>query len=204
MRRRTLVSSQTEPAHRFGVVLENALAVGVTDPEVELRDSMALISGQTEPAHRFGIILRYATPTVVHVPEDVLHTGVALLSRQPVPPHGLVLVLENAIACGVHVTEDFHRPLASLRGGQTEPASRFLFVLENAITCGIHEPSMSCASALPCSASSAPSLKLSAYRWSCSSVSRVPTGKTHQRARQLGTHLLSRRPLRDCPVPGVQ
>ena len=51
-----LIGSQPVPAHRFGVVLENALALGVHETEDELGDGGALLSVNEEPSHRCGIV----------------------------------------------------------------------------------------------------------------------------------------------------
>ena len=52
----TLLGSQPEPARRFGLVLENALAQGVHEPEVELRFGGSLLGVNEEPSYRCGIV----------------------------------------------------------------------------------------------------------------------------------------------------
>ena len=101
----TLLGGQPVPAHSFGLVLENALAVGVHDPEVELGTGVTLLGGQPGPAHSFGLVLENAPPVGVHDPEVELGIGVTLLGGQPGPAHSFGLVLENALAVGVHDPE---------------------------------------------------------------------------------------------------
>ena len=81
---------------RFGLVLENALAVGVHETEVELGTGVTLLGGQPVPAHRFGLVLENAPPVSVHAPEVELGLSVTLLGSQPAPAHRFGLVLENA------------------------------------------------------------------------------------------------------------
>ena len=82
-----LLGSQPEPAHRFGLVLENAPPVGVHDPEVGLGQSVALLGSQPVPAHRFGLVLENALALGVHETEVVLGRSVALLSVNEEPSH---------------------------------------------------------------------------------------------------------------------
>ena len=57
-----LLGSQPVPAHRFGIVLEDALAVGVHDPEAELGAGVALLGVNAEPSYRCGIVAAYGRP----------------------------------------------------------------------------------------------------------------------------------------------
>ena len=52
----TLLGSQPVPAHSFGIVLENALALVVHDTEVVL----GIWRNPAVPAHSFGIVLENA------------------------------------------------------------------------------------------------------------------------------------------------
>ena len=79
----TLLGSQPVPAYGFGIVLEDALAVGAHDPEVELRTGETLFGGQPKPARRFGIVLRHALAIGVHVPEVELRGGITLFRSLP-------------------------------------------------------------------------------------------------------------------------
>ena len=108
-----LLGSQPEPAHSFGLVLEDA---GSVDPEVELGIGVTLLGGQPEPAHRFGIVLENALAVGVHLTEAALRKGETLIRSEPVPAPGFGIVLENALAEGVHVTEAELRPCVQLRG----------------------------------------------------------------------------------------
>ena len=72
-----------EPHVREHGILENALAIVVHDPEVELRLSDTLLGSELEPAYRFGIVLENALPVVVHDPEVVLRFGVSLVGSLP-------------------------------------------------------------------------------------------------------------------------
>ena len=82
-----LLGGQTEPAHSFGLVLEDTLAGGVHEPEAVLRIGLALLGGQTEPARRFGLVLENAPPGGVHETEAELGFGVTLLSVNEEPSH---------------------------------------------------------------------------------------------------------------------
>ena len=55
----TLVGGQPEPAHRFGLVLEDAFAQGVHDPEIELRFGGSLLGVNEEPSYRCGIVAAF-------------------------------------------------------------------------------------------------------------------------------------------------
>ena len=78
----TLVGGQTVPAHRFGIVLEDAPPVGVHDPEVVLGAGVTLVGGQTVPAHRFGLVLENALTVGVTETEDELRTGETLIRSE--------------------------------------------------------------------------------------------------------------------------
>ena len=83
----TLLGGQPVPAHRFGVVLEDAASVSVHAPEAELRTGVALLGSQSEPAHGFGIVLENALAQGVHEPEAVLRIGGALLGVNEEPSY---------------------------------------------------------------------------------------------------------------------
>ena len=106
-----LLGGEAEPPHRLGVVLGHTLAVGVLDPEVELRAGGALLGGEADPPHRLGVVLGHALAVVVHDPEVELRGGVTLLGGEAVPPHRLGVVLGHALAVVVH------DPEIGLRGG---------------------------------------------------------------------------------------
>ena len=61
----TLLGGQTEPAHSFGLVLENALALGVPETEKVLGAGEALLGGLAIPLYGLGIVLWHALAEVV-------------------------------------------------------------------------------------------------------------------------------------------
>ena len=63
------------------VILRDAFAVGVHDPEVVLRVGVSLLRRQPKLPHRFGVVLRDPFAVAVLDPKVVLRAGVSLFSR---------------------------------------------------------------------------------------------------------------------------
>jgi hypothetical protein len=76
---------QTEPHVRGDIVLRDAEAVGVLEPETGSRVSLALIGHLAIPTRGGSIVLRDAQAVGKLEPEPVLSEGVALLGRLAIP-----------------------------------------------------------------------------------------------------------------------
>ena len=100
-----LLGRQPIPAHRFAIVLPDAAANRVQNPEVELRHGVSLLGRQSIPPHRFTIVLRDAAADGVPDPEVELRLGTSLLSRRPMPPPRLRIVLRDAVPELVEITK---------------------------------------------------------------------------------------------------
>ena len=81
--RRRQLSRFPKPPHGLRIVLRDACAVGVHDPEVVLRESGTLVRRQPIPPQRFRIVLRDAFAVAVPGPEVVLRDGITGLSSHP-------------------------------------------------------------------------------------------------------------------------
>ena len=86
----------------FDVVLWNAFAVGVHQPEVVLRLGVALFTGQVVSSDGFDEILWDAVTFGVHQPEGVLRIGIVLRGVFAVPGDGFGVMLLDAATIGVH------------------------------------------------------------------------------------------------------
>ena len=73
--RLALRGSDIEPGVRGYVVLGHTLAVGVHEPENELRGGVTLLGGEAEPPHRLGVVLGHTLAAGVHDPEVVRYNG---------------------------------------------------------------------------------------------------------------------------------
>ena len=68
---------------RQHVVLRDAFAGGIHEPEAELRQGQPLLGSEPKPAHGLRMVLRDACAEGIPDPEVVLRVGVALLSQRP-------------------------------------------------------------------------------------------------------------------------
>ncbi len=84
--------------------------MAVADPEVELRDRMALVRGPGRPVFRPAVILPDAPAGIVQQPQPVLGLGDALLRRLLVPERGAGRVPRRAPAVFVTAAERALRP----------------------------------------------------------------------------------------------
>src|SRR5262249_21262714 len=73
-----------EPHVCLHVVLRNALAMRIHDPETELSFGVILLGREAKPLACFGGVLREPT-CVIHMSEIILSFGVALVGREPKP-----------------------------------------------------------------------------------------------------------------------
>ena len=74
------------------IVLRDASAVGVRDPEVEHGDGMASLGSPLKPDYRLTIVLRYASAVCVVVSELKRGDGVTLVYSLPKPSYCLGIV----------------------------------------------------------------------------------------------------------------
>ena len=74
--------------------------MGVLDPEIELRNNVALLGGEAIPPHRLDVVLGDTLAGGVYDPEIELRAGVALLGGEAIPPHRLDVVLGDTLAVG--------------------------------------------------------------------------------------------------------
>ena len=88
-----------EPFHRLGIVLWDAIAVGVHCTEITLRGGIALICRLAEPFHRLGEVLLHAPPVEIHECEFVLRLGVPVISQWLPDLQGRSVVMP--IVCGL-------------------------------------------------------------------------------------------------------
>lgn len=75
-----LFGGQLEPAHGLAVVLRDTFAVGIHDPQVELRVGVALFGGESVPAYGLTVVLRDTFAVGIHDPQVDLRGCVALFS----------------------------------------------------------------------------------------------------------------------------
>ena len=136
-----LLGGQPVPAHRFGLVLENAPPGVVPEPEVELgerRGPDPQPAGTSAPLRPSS--LRTPHPLAYMTPRPYCADGLALLGSQPVPAHRFGVVLENAPPVGVHDPEAVLRNGLTLLSVNEEPSQR----------CGIVATAIRCHSFVKC------------------------------------------------------
>ena len=80
------------------MVLGDAFAVEVTNPEIGLGTGMTLCRSLALPSDRFGNILRHAIAAVVTASEFELSLGMALFCSPSEPLHGFRRVLVDSRA----------------------------------------------------------------------------------------------------------
>ena len=80
------------PADGLGVVLRNALPIGIHGAEIDLGASITLLGRLAVPVDGLGIVLRNAFPGVIHNAEIVLCGGMTLLRRLAEPASRFSLV----------------------------------------------------------------------------------------------------------------
>src|SRR6202521_5508706 len=91
------ISGQIEPHVRLNIVLWNANAGEVHDPEAALRRSLSLISRLAEPASGLHLVTSNTHTCRVDFPEIVLRRSVSLICRLAVPANGLRVVTRNTL-----------------------------------------------------------------------------------------------------------
>ena len=127
-----LLGGEAVPAHSFGLVLENAPAVGVHETEVVLGSwRQALLGGQPVPAPRFGLVLRERPRPLLYM-RPRLNWALALpcsaASRNQ--RTASAASLRTPLPVGVPDPEHELRSGVALFGGQPKPFHRFGSVLE--------------------------------------------------------------------------
>lgn len=111
------------PLHRLDIVLRNAEAVFIHDPEAALGVRSPLLGGLAIPAHRRGVVLPHAGAGEVHVPELILGGRKALFGSLAIPEKGPGIVLLDALADVVHDPEAVLRFDITL-GGERMPETQ--------------------------------------------------------------------------------
>ena len=116
----TLLRRTTVPSHRFARIRHHTTAVGVKEPQRDLRLSrtllgypmdprhgpgMALLGGQAIPPQRLHLIWLDATARSVRGPKGDLRLSMTLLRRTAVPGQGHSLVLRNTAAVPIPIPE---------------------------------------------------------------------------------------------------
>ena len=114
-----LIRSEPKPAHRFGIVLENARAVGVHETEVELGAGVTLARSRALHLGNQVLQLRVAQALVWNS-DRLMH----LLGSQPVPAHSFGMVLRYAPAVVVHDTKFVLGRSVALLSVNEEPSHR--------------------------------------------------------------------------------
>jgi hypothetical protein len=113
----TLLGSTADPGYALTVVLRNAFALDVHDPEVSLRVGIALLGGAAEPGHSLAVVLWDAFALGVPDPEVELRLGNILLGGAAVPDRGLAVVLRDTFAfrCDATLERPEHTPTLERR-----------------------------------------------------------------------------------------
>ena len=124
----TLLGGAAKPFHGLGMVLRQAVTIGVHEKEF-VGPTFASLA---KPLHGFGIILWHTLAVGVFESEVVLGTGVALISGFAVPPCRFSVVLRYAVAVVVPDTEVGLGPSVTLLGGLAVPSYSFGLVFRHA------------------------------------------------------------------------
>ena len=134
----TLLGSEPEPLHGFGIVFRHAIASGVDVPEVVLGIDIPLLGSASIPFHGFGLVFRHTRAGFVHDTEAVLGLSVSLPGRLAPPLDGLFTVSGHDLAVIVHVTQAVLGKGIPLCASEPVPLHGFSLVFRHAITCGVY------------------------------------------------------------------